>query len=331
MNHHSSSMFAIIVALIFPVGAIAGPCDAYFTFDGNLQDSGGNGNNGMMIMKGGKGSPRPPTYVEGKFGQAISLNGQAAVVAPVDLHPDACPQVTITAWVKVEDVSIGGYQYILSRGGNGGQGLLHHSSHMQASAGGMNAIQKGVVRSGQWVFVAGVFDNKNKTISVHVRNRSQERALAKNGVFADKPDIWIGAKNDLQFSAPSPMVIDDVRIYGRILSAEEITQVQAGTRIPGDQFDLPTAIPGDQFDSPTAIPGDQFDLPTAIPGDQFDSPTAIPGDQFDSPTAIPGDQFDQPTQIPGDLSPPPDIGDAEPDIADPVDAEGVMPELFGDP
>ena len=75
MNHHSHSIIAVIAALMLPVGVIAGPCDAGFTFDNGLDDSSGNGYTGMMIIKGGASSPRPPTLVEGKFGQAISLNG----------------------------------------------------------------------------------------------------------------------------------------------------------------------------------------------------------------------------------------------------------------
>jgi len=324
MRHYSNQILAVIAALFFPVVTFAGPCDAHFTFDSDLKDSSGNGYDGTLIIKGGAASPTPPKMVEGKVGQAISLNGEVAVVAPVDLHPDTCPQVTITAWVKVQDTSIPGYHFIVSTGGSGGQNLMRANKRMLASAGGYDASQGDVLRNGQWVFVAGVFDNENKTVTVHARNRKSEPKLIKGGIKVDKPDIWIGAGHDSRFTAANPMVIDDLRVYGRILSPENLLQVKSGKQIPGDQFDPPTAIPGDQFVLPTAIPGDQFVLPTAIPGDQFDSPTAIPGDQFDptAPTQLPGDMFEPDVPI--------EIGDAEPVIDDPVEQEGAMPKRFGD-
>ena len=64
--------------------ATSGPCDAHFTFDDSLADSGGNGYDGEMI--GVDGAPAKPGFTEGKFGKALLLNGTAGMQAYVDLN-----------------------------------------------------------------------------------------------------------------------------------------------------------------------------------------------------------------------------------------------------
>jgi hypothetical protein len=83
--------------------ALAAPCEAVFHFDGDLADSSGNGHDGRMIAAGGV--PATPQFVAGRSGQALSLDGASAMRTFIDLNPDTCPQVTISAWINVETVS----------------------------------------------------------------------------------------------------------------------------------------------------------------------------------------------------------------------------------
>jgi hypothetical protein len=103
------------------VSANAGPCDAYFTFDDTLADASGNGYDGEMIVA--KGTSSRPVFVEGKFGRALMLDGSAAMRALLDLHYDACPTVTISAWIQVSRTASDDTMHVISTGGGSGPGL----------------------------------------------------------------------------------------------------------------------------------------------------------------------------------------------------------------
>ena len=99
------SLLALSLFLLASLPEVhAGQCDAYFAFDGNLQDGSGNGFHGELIGRGGElaGSPQ---FASGRHGQALRLTGNSAVRAPVDLFPEICAQITITAWIYREDNS----------------------------------------------------------------------------------------------------------------------------------------------------------------------------------------------------------------------------------
>jgi len=344
MRFHTLLLPAALACFLFSGAANAGFCDAHFTFDGNINDSSGNGYEGVVIGKGGEAMPRvAPSYGDGRSGQALQLNGSYAIRAPLDLSMESCPQVTISAWVKFEDNPTKGFEYILSSGRNGPT-LLREGTHLNARGGGQRYRASKALRGGSWQFIAAAIDHEAGSMTVYWRNRSYVQKIGTVGT--KEMDIWIGAIGDDLRMPVNAGSVDEIRIFGQLLTADQITKLQAGTtrspapagipgdqfepaKIPGDQFE-PTQIPGDQFE-PAQIPGDQFE-PAQIPGDQFE-PTQIPGDQFE-PAQIPGDQF-EPTQIPGDQFEPAQIpGDQfeqGPDISDGTDEAGALPKLFGDP
>ena len=293
MRFRTFHLPAALACILFSASAHAGPCDAHFTFDGNLSDASGNGYDGMLIGPGGKSLPgTEPSYGEGKNGQALQLNGSYAVRAPVDLAMEGCPQVTISAWVKFDDDSAKGFEYILSSGRNG-PALAREGTHFNARGGAGHYRARNALRGGNWQFIAAAIDYSKGLMTVYWGNRSYEQKIGTVGT--KELDIWIGAVGDNLSMSVKAGSVDDVRVFGQVLTADQIKQLKLGvagaarpTQIPGDQFE-PAQIPGDQFE-PAQIPGDQFE-PTQIPGDQFE-PAQIPGDQFE-PTQIPGDQFDQ--------------------------------------
>jgi len=63
--------------------------EAYYKFDGNVNDSSGNARTGTEY-----GSP---TYVAGKFGQSIDLNGSTQYVS-IPSYQYLQPQTTATSW-----------------------------------------------------------------------------------------------------------------------------------------------------------------------------------------------------------------------------------------
>jgi hypothetical protein len=293
-------VFAICMALLVPAISTAGPCDAFFKFDGNLSDSTGNIEDGVVITAGGK--PGKPVFVEGRSGQALSLDGTYAMRASLDLHYNVCPQVTIMAWININGDTPPRTQTILSTGTGSGPGIRVSGTMLAINGTNNGIMQRQAVRpNGGWQFVAASYDFDTNAYRMFWGNRNSEPQKMAGLRYEWEDAFWVGALHDSLNGAASGMLVDEVRIIGSALSPEQILALKSDMpsspkTLPGDQFN-PKQLPGDQFDPTQQLPGDQFD-PKQLPGDQFD-PNQLPGDQFD-PNQLPGDQFSPTQQLPGD-------------------------------
>jgi len=242
MNHYSSSIFAIIVALILPVGAMAGQCDAHFTFDGDLQDTGGNGYHGQMIGK--DGASATPRFVEGKQGRALELVGDSAMRSFLDLHFDTCPQVTVTAWIQVTGTERKGIQYLFSTGSGIGPGIRVSGTNLMLRGSANGIIQRDAIRANAgWMFVAGAYDYKNGIYTLYSRNRIVDKEMGESRK-APEEAIWVGAFNDGLAGPAAGILIDDLRIYGQVLSADELRAAQIkAAAAPGTETQVATTTP----------------------------------------------------------------------------------------
>ena len=239
-------------------------CDAYFPFDGNLRDVGGNGYHGTMIGAGGGAGK--VSYGEGRFGQALKLDGTGAMRALMDLHYESCPQVSFTAWINFTGSQASGTKYVVSTGGGSGPGFRFSGSTLVLNGSG-NGIPRrdGIRPQGNWTFVAGVYDYTKGEYTLYVRSRSETRALG--GTLYDPEDsLWVGAFNDRGSYAAGDLMVDDLRIYGRTLSAEEIGTIRSGNQAIGAQS---CAFPDVCFkpaDPDLALPPDtQLQIPVDRP------------------------------------------------------------------
>lgn len=215
MNKYYSVLLAVLLLTGFSVRALAGPCDAHYRFDGNLSDEGGNGNTGQMI--GRAGVPATAQFVEGRSGQALKLDGSAAMRAFVDLNRERCPQVTVTAWVKIQPEPS---QTIL--GTDGGPWLWSSNSLLSIRTAGKDLTARDAIyANGGWMFVAAVWDHGTGTQKLYWHGRQAEAAIGKSPAQA-KPAIWIGANNDALHHPAKDLVIDELRIIGSALEAERI-------------------------------------------------------------------------------------------------------------
>jgi len=222
---HFGAVFALI-----PVGeALAqAHCNAYFPFDGNLQDVGGNGYHGTMIGTGGGAGK--VSYGEGRFGQALKLDGTSAMRALMDLHYESCPKVTITAWVKHTGAAPKGTQSLISTGSGSGPGLRLANSTLVMNGTGNGIPRRDTIRqNGGWTFVAGVYDYEKREYTLHVRNRSETREMGGT-LYTPEDSLWVGAFNDKGSYPLKDVLIDDLRVYGRALSPDEISAISSGTQ-----------------------------------------------------------------------------------------------------
>ena len=121
MNNLQRKWFlAWLLTLWLAPGLAAGQnCEAHFPFDGSLVDVRGSHDGQMIAMEGGGGMPE---FVEGRSGQALALSGASAMRAFLDLNPDVCRQITLSAWLRV-DPSLKPTRMVISTGNPGSPGM----------------------------------------------------------------------------------------------------------------------------------------------------------------------------------------------------------------
>jgi hypothetical protein len=206
---------------------------AHWQFEGSLDDSSGNGLHGTAMGN--------PIFVAGKVGQAISLDGFNDFVEITGykgiLGPNA---VTVTAWIKTANT---GTSAIIGWGPNvDGQrfGFRINDSRLRTEHQGGNVQGDSYVIDDRWHHVA-VTVQENATVSY------PEVMLYLDGIDDTRPstdpdaynitaalDVSIGrrpASDDRYFIG----LLDDVRIYDRALTQEEIAWLAGRTK----PFDKP--------------------------------------------------------------------------------------------
>jgi hypothetical protein len=201
----------------------------HWTFDGDTQDSSGQGNNGTAQGE--------PTFVAGKIGQALQFDvgtmnvnlGNSSALKPGVFSVSAWArpisanatryllggqyttpadysirQVSGTGWTA--HVTIGGADYVVSWGG-------------------------GNLTANQWYHIVSVYDGEELRIYVdgvlRGTNNTPSGTMSNSG-----SNIRIGT--DRNGFGGAIGTIDDVRIYNRALSSSDITELHDWTGAPAD-------------------------------------------------------------------------------------------------
>jgi len=196
-------------------------CDAAYSFDGDLSDSSGNGYAGTMF--GRQGAPVLPSFGEGISGQALHLDGSGAMRSDLDLHFDLCPQVTFTAWIRLDTTTPQNVACVLSTGGDIG---LYYSGRTAVLVGSGNGLRApdSIRDHRAWFFVAGVYDFDAGTYRFHFRNRTFEAALRSRPREPENV-TYFGARDHGLINLAKHLYVDEVRVFGRALSEEEVRRV----------------------------------------------------------------------------------------------------------
>ena len=197
-----------------PSGSSSGPISppgliAYYPFDGDTTDSSGYG---YDVTNYGA------TFTTGISGQALSFDGTDDYVrVPVDINPDALPQVTIAAWVKTDKIEgtvishdNGGYDRSIDidyRGGGTG---------WSAFSGSGAVLGFHPVTIGEWVFIAVAYDQDAGTVTLYVNDAVYE----ESGTLGPGWD-YVHIGSNPSFGAHFSGVIDEVQIYNYALSSGE--------------------------------------------------------------------------------------------------------------
>ena len=220
--------FAIATALIISVG-VASAVDlerglvAYYSFDDcSAKDLSGNENDG--IIYGAK-------CVDGKFGKALSFDG---VDDYVDIEGsfltnfDGENTLTAAAWVNIKGNGVGCCDPIVAQRDERGWALRYDERDAGAEiefivhnnagvwVGDKSDFGAPLPSFGDWHLIAGVLD-KNQ-LRLYVDGVLVDTAYFSGVIDSMGTEIDIGSACDGYFNG----IIDEVRIYNRALSEEEI-------------------------------------------------------------------------------------------------------------
>ncbi len=205
---------------------------AYYPFDGNLKDSSGKGNNGTMV--------REPTWVTGKIGQAMSFDGlRDFVEVPDSASLDIADALTMAAWVNPR--STGDHRWLLAKamwGAAETYGLgITNTGRIECGVSINNAWtyrqSTETIGNGTWSHIVGQYSPP--FIRVFINGKlSEEWNVGTSKINTNNHNLLIGKQTQNQFYGGSA---DEVRIYNRALSPEEILGLAGETAPVAKPFD----------------------------------------------------------------------------------------------
>ncbi len=179
----------------------------------------------------------------GEPGRALSFDGTDDQVRVRDGRAlDILRNFTISAWIKPADVDTWNYRFIAGKTGPTGvsYALIQYGEEFKlyVSSDGTwydgTVISSNVLTAGEWQLVAGVYDGK-------------ELSLYRNGVLVESEPFSLSLyRGSAPFEVGSGFIngtaghyfkgaIDDIRLHGRALSAEELNPAIVDT--DGDGMD----------------------------------------------------------------------------------------------
>ena len=225
---------------------------AYYPFNGNANDESGNGNDGTV------NGATLTLDRNGEVGSAYNFDGNDFVAIPdsTSLEYDAGGSMSISAWVKVSDITSLGVIYSNYRCVDGDLDLsatfpertLRFTTRDSVGADNETKRLNWAVAENsfdRWLHLTAVRDYESESISFYIDGTViVTESDARTGGFSiprSPGQHWIGAKGrcDNRFAPQFHFNgdIDDVRIYNRALNEQEVRALYA-LESKGNQFQI---------------------------------------------------------------------------------------------
>ena len=217
------------VSILVNPQAASGPVGWWKLDDGggsSAADSSGTGNNGTLVNN--------PAWISGVLGGGMNFNGTNQRVSIADNNSlDVSNQITIAAWIKpgkkdtqypikkARGDSINGYELSLS---SSGKIFVRFNQAASGNTYRLDSSTSYPTDGNTWMHVAATYDGA--TIKLYVNGVLD--ASMNTAVTIATNTIPLSLGSDDQNSAPFQGGLDDVRIYGRALSAAEIQSLNSG-------------------------------------------------------------------------------------------------------
>ena len=216
---------------------------AWYPFDGGLDDRSGNGNDGVSVGA--------VSFIAGRLGQALKLSGLSNVGfvrVPNDDSLSLDTQLTLSFYLRVDGAvgeadrggATGAPQCVLAKSGIGSgfwlDVYLYPAQTKAETVFGARYVTgpepqlSSTVRysQGSWVHVAVTYDAGESREYIDGAETAHTLLAPATLAAANTEDLYIGAqKGDSALSGkaglyPLDGAIDDLRIYNRVLSTDEL-------------------------------------------------------------------------------------------------------------
>src|SRR3989344_4573527 len=208
----------------------------YWSFDGKdmagvtAYDRSGNANNGTLT--------NGPTRAIGKIGQGLSFDGVDDYVnAGSATSLDNLETVTYSAWIYPKGYGSGSQGHIFNKGAANWNSSFYFNSgstlrfFWEYSVASVNSITSNTIALNVWAHVAVTYDvNGDRKAHIYINGveTSYSTQTASSGTRVDNAgeSQIIGADDaDATYSRFFNGLIDDVRVYNRALSGDEIKRL----------------------------------------------------------------------------------------------------------
>ena len=202
-----------------------GPATSWLT--DTTQDTSGNGNTGTLVGMSTTSSP-----VAGKIGQALQFNGSnQCIISYPGPSVQAQNKITLAGWIYPK--SFANYNALMYTSGNNNGWWLQTlppgdtgAGYVRFGAGGSYVNSASVIPLNQWSFLTGTFDGTNYKLYINgVLNNTASAAAT----ISDSGIIKVIGDNSYNCAGGQEVngYLDDLRIYNRALSAQEVQQLYA--------------------------------------------------------------------------------------------------------
>jgi lysophospholipase L1-like esterase len=232
--HPTAQGAAIVAATVkaaFDPVALANASTALYAFEGDAQDTSGNGLHGTATSV---------SYTTGKIGaQAAQFNGSSSNVS---IPKSVTDDFTVAMWVKTTDTAgAAGNNWWAGKalvdgevaGGAADWGTAIVNGKFVLGVGSTNGdttIASSVnINDGTWHHVLATRNNTSGAMTVYVDGVSRGTGTGPTASRSAPPGLRIGASQP-GGSAFLNGTLDDVRLYNRILSATEIAALASGAK-----------------------------------------------------------------------------------------------------
>jgi Bacterial Ig-like domain (group 2). len=230
-------------SVLFSVTSIADDSGlaAHWTFDGNLKDSSGNSNDGTAIGK--------ITYVNSVFGQGAKFENKAYIEVADSSSLDLSTAFTFSLWVYKEPTNpqAGGVPYIAKIGTDAQSDywpygltewswqrpMVSYGWQDDGNTSGDDVDTDKQVDIQKWTLLTATFDGR--TIRIYENNELlKSEDITQVELYNSSGKLYIGYSNFMTKEQHFTGVMDDLRIYNKALSPDEVEGLyNAGSEGPG--------------------------------------------------------------------------------------------------
>ncbi len=197
---------------------------AYWPMDGDLTDASGNGNTGT--------ASGATATTSAMFGQAYAINaGTNYISVPTSASLDSyTDKLTVSGWYYFNTLAPT-QQWLFDKG-------LNYYLRVTSAGGFTNYLfginnedywstQNSLVTAGEWYYIVFTYDGQERKLYI---NGELKESKADTGTIDNGGNLTIG--NRAGHSEPMDGQVDDIKIYNRVLSADEIAQNYVNTPGP---------------------------------------------------------------------------------------------------